>query len=84
MNQDVWSRRAPRISSAPLCLRKTERSPLSTEAKTRNLFRSGTVFFIIAGISFLVAAIKETAGGLVVNGVVMLVIGIVIRSKNTK
>lgn len=26
MNQDIPSRQAPRISSAPLCLRKTERS----------------------------------------------------------
>ena len=49
----------------------------------RNLFRSGAVFFIIAGISFLAGAITSS-GGAVANGVVMLLIGIVIRSKNTK
>ena len=57
----------------------------------RNLFRSGAVFFIIAGISFLVAAGKyllpgnDSAafpGALVVNALVMLTIGIAVRRKN--
>ena len=59
----------------------------------RNLFRSGAVFFIIAGISFLVAASRYlmtdngsavSSGGLVANGVVMFLIGILIRRKNTE
>ena len=59
----------------------------------RNLFRSGAVFFIIAGISFAIAAVRYlmtdngsavTSGGLVANGVVMFGIGIAIRRKNTK
>ena len=55
----------------------------------RNLFRSGAVFFIIAGISFLVAAGKyfldrdstDFPGALVVNALVMLIIGIAVRRK---
>lgn len=62
----------------------------------RNLFRSGAVFFMIAGILFLKPAITTvrdlmtdngsaaTSGGAVAIGVVMLVLGMVIRSKNTK
>ena len=61
-----------------------------------NLFRSGAVFFIIAGISFLAAAITAvrywmtdngsvaSSGGTVAFGVVMLILGIAVRSKNTK
>ena len=62
----------------------------------RNLFQSGTAFFIIAGISFLAAAIISVkyfmtddasaapTGGMVASGVVMLVIGMAIRKRNTK
>ena len=59
----------------------------------RNLFRSGAVFFIIAGISFVVAAGKYLLtdngsaafpGALVVNALVMLAIGIAVRRKNIK
>ena len=62
----------------------------------RNLFRSGAAFLIIAGICFVVAAITGvkylmtdngsavTAVIMVANGVVWLVIGIAVRSKNTK
>jgi len=62
----------------------------------RNLFRSGAVFFIIAGFSFLAAAFTAVTylltgngsaaflGALVVSLLGMLVIGIAIRSKNTK
>ena len=59
----------------------------------RNLFRSGAVFFIIAGVLLLIAAGKYlmtdngsavTSGGAVAMGVIMLVMGIVVRSKNTK
>ena len=59
----------------------------------RNLFRSGVVFFMLAGISFLVVALKYlmtdngsagSSGALVATGVVWLVIGLAIRSKNTK
>ena len=59
----------------------------------RNLFRSGAVFFILAGICFLVVALKylmtdngssASSGALVATGVVWFVIGIAIRRKNTK
>ena len=59
----------------------------------RNLFRSGTVFFVLAGISFLVVALKYlmtdngsagSSGAFVATGVVWFVIGLAIRSKNTK
>ena len=59
----------------------------------RNLFRSGAVFFILAGTSFLVAALRYlktdngsavSSGALVATGVVWLVIGLAIRKKNTK
>ncbi len=59
----------------------------------RNLFRSGAVFFIIAAISFAVAAGKyllngngsaDFPGALVVNALVMLAIGIAVRRKNIK
>lgn len=59
----------------------------------RNLFRSGAVFFIIAGISLAVAAGKyfldstrsaAFPGALVVNAAVMFAIGIAVRRKNIK
>jgi len=62
----------------------------------RNLFRSGAFFFIIAGISFLAAAITAVrywmtdngsvarSGGTVAVGVVMFILGIAVRSKHTK
>jgi len=61
----------------------------------RNLFRSGTAFFIIAGICFVAAAItgirywmtdkgSASSGGTVAVGVVMFVIGLAIRRKNTE
>lgn len=62
----------------------------------RNLFRSGAAFLIIAGISFLAAAITGVKYLMTGNGsvavpvttaasaMVWLVIGIAIRSKNTK
>ena len=59
----------------------------------RNLFRSGAVFFILAGISFLVAALKYlmtdngssgSSGALAATGVVWFVIGLAIRKKSTK
>ena len=57
-----------------------------------NLFRTGTVFLFLAGISFLVSALKyilsdESAvfsGSLVAAGVVWLVVGLAIRSRNAK
>ena len=62
----------------------------------RNRFRSGTAFFIIAGLCFLSAAITAvrywmtdngsvaTSGGTVAVGAVMFIVGIAVRSKNTK
>ena len=59
----------------------------------RNLFRSGAVFFVLAGISFLVVALKHLmtendssvgSGALVATGVVWFVIGLAIRRKNTQ
>lgn len=62
----------------------------------RNLFRSGAVFFIVAGILFLKPAITTvrdlmtdngsavSSGGAAAIGVVMLVLGMVIRCKYTK
>jgi hypothetical protein len=62
----------------------------------RNLFRSGTALFIIAGLCFLSAAITAarywmtdngsaaTSGGTVAVGVVMFILGIAVRSKNAK
>ena len=61
-----------------------------------NLFRSGTAFLIVSGISFLTAAIigfkalvtgdgsTAIAGASIGNAVVWLVIGLAVRSKNTK
>jgi hypothetical protein len=59
----------------------------------RSLFRSGAAFFILAGISFVVAALRYLmadngsegkSGALVAIGVVWLVIGLAIRKKNAK
>jgi hypothetical protein len=62
----------------------------------RNLFRSGTAFLIVSGISFLTAAIigvktlvtgvgsTAIAGASIGNAVLWLVIGLAVRSKNTK
>ena len=62
----------------------------------RNLFRSGTALFVIAGILFLASVITTvrhwmtdngspaSSGGAVAVGVVMFVLGIVVRRKNTK
>jgi hypothetical protein len=62
----------------------------------RKLFQSGAAFFIVAGLCFLAATITAvrywmtdngsvaTSGGTVAVGVVMLVVGIAVRSKNTK
>ena len=61
-----------------------------------NLFRSGTAFFIVAGISFLAAAITTVryfmtedgsvapTGGVVANGVVMMIVGMAIKKKNAQ
>ena len=61
-----------------------------------NLFRSGTAFLIVSGLSFLAAAITGfkalvtgdgsgvIAGACIGNAVVWLVIGLAVRSKNTK
>jgi len=61
-----------------------------------NLFRSGAAFMIIAGISFAAAAITGVKylltgtvsaaipGVMVANAVVWLIIGMAVRSKNTK
>lgn len=55
----------------------------------RNLFRSGAVFLIIAGLCFVITAIKyfmtdnASPGGVVATGVVCLVIGLALGSKNT-
>jgi hypothetical protein len=61
-----------------------------------NLFRSGTAFLIVSGISFLTAAIiglkalvtgdasKGVAGACIGSAVVWLVIGLAVRSKKTK
>jgi hypothetical protein len=61
-----------------------------------NLFRSGTAFLIVSGISFLTAAIAGVKylvtgsgsaaipGAAMANAVVWLVIGIAVRRKNTK
>ena len=61
-----------------------------------NLFRSGTAFLIVSGISFLTATIiglkalvtgdasKSVAGACIGSAVVWLVIGLAVRSKNTK
>jgi hypothetical protein len=61
----------------------------------RNLFQSGTAFFIIAAISFVAAAISSAkyfltddgsaarTGGAVANGVVMLMLGMAVRKRNT-
>ena len=61
-----------------------------------NLFRSGTAFLIVSGISFLTAVIigfkalvtgdgsTAIAGASIGNAVVWLVIGLAVRSKNTK
>jgi len=63
----------------------------------RNLFQSGALFFIIAGLCFLAAAITAvryylmtgnwfaaSSGGTVAVGVVIFILGILVRSKNTK
>jgi xanthine/uracil permease len=62
----------------------------------RNLFRSGTAFLMVSGISFLAAAIivakrlvtgdgsTAIAGASIGSAVVWFVIGLAVRSKNTK
>ena len=62
----------------------------------RGLFRSGAAFMIVAGLSFMAAALMVVKalvtgngspaiiGAMVANAVVWLVIGNAVRSKNTK
>ncbi len=63
----------------------------------RNLFQSGAGFFIIAGLCFLAAAITavryflmtgnwfaKSSGGTVAVGLVICILGILVRSKYTK
>ena len=67
------------------------------EAKVSIFFRSGAGFFIIAGLCFLASAITAvryylmtgnwfaaSSGGTVAVGVVIFVLGILVRSKNTR
>jgi hypothetical protein len=58
----------------------------------RHLFRTGSLFFVLAGISFLVVALKYlmtdngsagSSGALVATGVVWFVVGLAIRKKNS-
>jgi hypothetical protein len=79
-----------------LSVRQIEKTTPATEVSMRNLFRSGAVFFIVAGLCFLAASITAvrywmtdddsiaSSGGTVAVGVVMFVLGIVVRNKNTK
>jgi hypothetical protein len=57
-----------------------------------NLFRTGKVFFFLAGLSFLLAALKYAlsdeyatfSGSLLATGCIWLVVGLALRQKYTK
>jgi hypothetical protein len=58
-----------------------------------NLFRTGKVFFFLAGLSFLLAALKyflsgdeyaTFSGSLLATGFIWLVVGLPLRQKYTK